>query len=123
MLGNTLTVEFGNSSFPNPQVLPKVNQDGYSSEYRKKDFEKTYSLIIRHSTEKNKVGGLSMERHQVLVRTLTTPTEVYPQGILTEAYIIVRAPSSASPESLGDIVSAVASVATANAPAIANWES
>lgn len=123
MLGNTLTVEFGNTTYPNPQTLVRINQDGYSSEYRLKGAGVTYTALIRHSTEKNKVGGLTIDRHQLLVRQFDDPTDVYPQGVLKEAYIIVRCPSSATPEEIGNLIGGVAQQATAHSAALANWES
>jgi len=66
--------------------LAKVNQDGYSSEYRLIDGETKYSAFVRHSTEKNLTNGLKMDRHQVLFRIEEAPTEVYPQGRLSESY-------------------------------------
>lgn len=91
MLGNTLTL---NLTEEDPKTLVKINNDQYSSEYRLDDGDVVYTAFVRHQTEKNKVNGQTMDRHQLLFRAEYRPTDIFPQGKTIEAYTIIRRPQS-----------------------------
>jgi len=123
MLGNTIVVDFGTPQVSHVVTLPKINQDGYSSEYRLVTAEGKYTVIIRNSTEKTKVNGLAIDRHQLLARFETSPDEVYPLGRTFEAYSIVRMPAGSSAnDAYGPVMGSCGKVIE-NLPALINWES
>lgn len=123
MLGNTLTLNIGTDADPVEIILSKVNQDGYSSEYRLKESDREHVVIIRHSTEKTRVKGKVVDRHQVSYQQNLFPTELSPQGETRQVYTILRVAPELDPTDAANMTAAVSRFAMGNAPAIANWES
>lgn len=96
-------------TFANPLVinyaagtksLPKINQDGYGSEYYLRETTQEFRLLIRHSKETSKAGSPVVERHNVsltrtvfavpgtsdeVVQTVTTTFRLYKTDSVTDA--------------------------------------
>jgi len=125
MFGNSITLNVGTIADPVAKILPRINQDGYSSEYQLKDSDRTYQLQIRHSTEKSKVNGQTLDRHNVLVREYVLPTELAPQGSLREAYVVLRMPNSENQEGVASLLNGLFNLVNdvPTQTSIINWES
>lgn len=89
MLGDTLTITLDGSG-GTAKVLPKVNQDGYSSEYRLDEATVRYRAVIRHSSDKVKAGTQAFDRHTVTFERFLKPTELAPRGRLTQITFTIR---------------------------------
>jgi hypothetical protein len=125
MFSNPLPINVGTIADPVLVNLPSINQDGYSKEYQLKEADRTHQVVIRHTTEKTKVNGQSIDRHNVTYRCRMNPTELYPQGSLREAYLVVRMPSSASWEDIRENIDGLLHLVGTEAvqKSIVNWES
>lgn len=54
-----------------PKALVKINQDGYSSEYRLRNALDEYTLNIRNTSYTDKKRGVAIDRHNIeLVHTV-----------------------------------------------------
>lgn len=95
MFDNKIELNLGTEASPAESEFTRVNQDGYSSEYRLKSGADSYVFRVRHQTEKNKVKSGLMERHNVTITFNEAPTDTYPLGRTMEAYTVIRAPSGA----------------------------
>nr|UJQ85090.1 MAG: hypothetical protein 2 [Leviviridae sp.] len=74
MFANTLTLQLGDETNPDPRTLTRVNQDNYGSEYRYRDEEESIKLLIRHSEEKPTKAVLQKTmRHNVFVERKIFP--------------------------------------------------
>lgn len=125
MFGNSITINVGTIADPIEVVLPRINQDGYSSEYQLKDTDRTHQVVIRHATEKNKVYGALMDRHNVTYRQYVLPTELTPQGELFESYLVVRLPKTANWEAIQPALDGLIHLVGVEATqkSVINWES
>ena len=125
MLGTTITVNVGTIADPILKVIPLINNDGYSGEYQLKESDRTHTVIVRHSTDKQPVNGQKMDRHVVTYRQFELPTTVYPQGRTKETYTVIRVPASMPFEDLDDVCRGAISVAGDDAirEKVINWES
>lgn len=72
MIGDTITtgdLSAGTGDLPDAAshltVFTKVNQDAYSSEYRKRGSLYDYKLLLRNSTEAPRSDGVQFTRHNV----------------------------------------------------------
>lgn len=125
MFGNSITLNIGTIADPVEIELPRINQDGYSSEYQLKESDRTHQLIIRHSTEKTKVNGQLIDRHNVTYRQRMNPTELAPQGSLREAYLIFRMPQTAVLDDVAPVLAGLnlLTALPATQESLVNWES
>jgi hypothetical protein len=73
MLGSTLTITLDGSG-GTAKVLPLVNQDNYSSEYRLDEGATVYTARVRHSEDTVKAGQNRRQRHTVTFEAYTKPT-------------------------------------------------
>jgi hypothetical protein len=123
MLGDTVTLNLGTIADPDEITLKKINQDGYSAEYRLKDSEREHVLLIRHSKEKNKLKGKSVDRHNVTYTQNVFPTELAPLGETIQAYTVFRVNPDSADADVSPVATAVTQFASENAEAILGWES
>lgn len=125
MFGNSITLNIGTIADPVEVILPRINQDGYSSEYQLKEADRTHQVQIRHTTEKNKVNGQTIDRHNVTYRQFVLPTELAPQGSLREAYVVLRMPNSATWDDLVPVLNGLFGFTGVEATqkSVINWES
>lgn len=125
MFGNSITVNVGTIAAPVEVILPRINQDGYSSEYQLKESDRTHRVLIRHSKEKNKVNGQTLDRHNVTYQQYVLPTELAPQGSLREAYVVMRMPSSAILGDVAPLFNGLLNLVgeTSTQSSVINWES
>lgn len=125
MFGNSITINIGTIADPVEVILPRINQDGYSSEYQLKEADRTHQVVIRHTTEKTKVNGQQMDRHNVTYRQRKAPTELAPQGTLFEAYLVVRMPSSSFWEDVKEAIDGLTHLigTETTQKQVVNWES
>lgn len=122
MLGATITLNIGTVADPIEITLRRINQDGYSSEYRLKDTDREHVLLIRHSKEKNRLKGKEVERHNVTYTQNLFPSELSPQGETIQASAVFRnAPERAS-DDVVSVMNAVSGFMTTNAAALAGWD-
>jgi hypothetical protein len=119
MLGNTVTLDLDGDS----KVLKKINQDGYSSEYRLKESDREHILLIRHTKEKAKLKGKSVDRHNVTYTQNLFPTEVSPLGETIQAYTVIRVNPDMMDADSSPVVTAVTAFTEENVLAILGWES
>lgn len=125
MFGDTITLDFSplGSSSPREKTLKKINQDGYSSEYRLKESDVEHVLIIRHTTEKARVRGKAVDRHNVVLTTTYFPTELSPQGEVVQAYSVIRVAPERPTADTTPQVNAVMRFTSENGENIVGWES
>lgn len=60
------------------KILNRVNQDSYGSEYLLETALDSWSLRIRHSTDKVDADGVTMKRHNLYLEHITFPTSLLP---------------------------------------------
>lgn len=94
-LSNTLTLSWNGS----PIVLTKVNQDAFTSQYRKKlsdaDAVHTWEAFIRHTTTKATTTTPVMERHNVEIRVTTNPKDGSQPTFVRRIYAVLENPVNA----------------------------
>jgi hypothetical protein len=119
MLSNTLTITIDGVA----NVLTRINQDNYGSEYRKKSATELMTLLIRNSTEKATASSpYPVERHNMFFeRTVfATPTDVEKYYSVSA---VMRARSTSDPDYLADAVVGFNALLGAQAAAIIGGES
>jgi len=89
MLGDTLTVTLDGSG-GTAVVTSKINQDGYSAEYLKKDTLYQTRVLVRHSHDTTKAGALKFDRHNVLFEQTVYPTTAAPLGFVRQISLTIR---------------------------------
>lgn len=122
MFDNTIQLNIGSEADPLLTPFVRINQDGYSSEYRHKNGEVTYTFRIRHTTEKNKSSGQPMQRHNVVLTAVENPSTIYPAGRTLEAYTVIRAPQSAADVEVIGLVTATCRFTLDQASRLLNGE-
>lgn len=120
---NSLTLNNGSEASPHVLNVVRINQDGYSGEYRAKEGTDVFTFLIRHSTEKNKVMSAYMDRHNVTIRKVEAPTDTYPLGRVFEAYTVIRTPKDADAADILGLVTASCRFTLDHASRIVGWES
>lgn len=121
MFSDTVTITINSVA----KVLVRVNQDGYSSEYRLKEATGEYRLRLRNTSysDKNR-GGITVNRHNAeLVHTL------YP--VAPAVHNTVRKTYAVFEEDMGDtlvdnakmVTGTLAFLTEANVTKLLNWES
>lgn len=123
MLGDTITLNLGTIADPDEITLKKINQDGYSAEYRLKQSDREHVLLIRHSKEKAKLKGKTVDRHNVTYTQNLFPTEISPQGETVQAYAVFRVNPDSADTDVSPVATAVMAFASSKALAILGWES
>lgn len=125
MLGSTITINVGTIADPDDKVIPLINNDGYSGEYRLTESDRTHTVLVRHSTDKATVNGRKMDRHVVTYRQFVHPTEIYPLGYTKEAYTVFRIPSGEPLSGVSDVINGVLNTMIDDAiqAKVINWES
>jgi hypothetical protein len=104
-LGTTISINTGTIADPVLVVLPLLYNDKASgSEYQLKESDRTHTVLVRHSTDKNRVNGQLMDRHVVTYRQFILPTTVYPQGLVKEAYTVFRVPATLPLADVQDVI-------------------
>lgn len=89
MLGGTLVLTLGGSG-GTVKNLPRINQDGYSSEYFLDDTTVVYRAKIRHSRDTVKAGTQPFDRHTLTISRFVKPTSSLPLGSLSESSFTIR---------------------------------
>jgi hypothetical protein len=88
-LGSTLTVTLDGSG-GTAKTLPLINSGNYSSEYFLDEATVQWTAIVRHSSDKVKLGTQPYDRHTVTFRRRLKPTEAIPLGRVTEIIFTIR---------------------------------
>lgn len=123
MLGQvSITLNLGTTAAPEEITLFRVNNDGYSTEYRLKGTDRDHVLFIRHTKEKAKVRGLQVERHNVLYRQEIYPTEFAPQGEIIEAYTVLRVSPQQPLTASTPMFNALTALVSEEAAGIIGWQ-
>lgn len=118
MFGDSITVTVNAVA----KTLKKINQDSYSSEYLLRESTGEYRLRIRHSKEKTKIRGETMERHNVeMTYTLfgVTPDDGYTTVVSTT----LRNAERISGVEVDQLSDALADWVKANGVLLVGWES
>lgn len=123
MLGDTITLNLGTIADPENKVLKKINQDGYSAEYRLKESDLEHVVLIRHTKENAKLKGKSVDRHNVTYTQNVFPTELSPLGETRQAYSVIRVNPEVPDDTNSPLVTAVMAFTAENVEAILGWES
>lgn len=89
MLGTTLTITLDGSG-GTAKVLPLINQDGYSSEYRLDEGAIVYTAKVKHSSDTVKAGTQAFDRHTVTFEKYYKPSVTYPSGSRSQIIFTVR---------------------------------
>lgn len=103
-------------------TLVKINQDGYSSEYRFRDSTKSYFAKIRHSKTKAKDGKM-YDRHNVEIVCTIFATEANPEYYQKAYFVMEMLPSDTSVDLFDALAEWAISPTNANLVSLANWES
>lgn len=123
MFGNTITINLGTIADPDEKTLKLVREGDFQAEYRLTESDKLHKVLIRHTTEKTRVKGALMDRHNVTYSQEIFPTELYPQGQLFEAYTVSRVPQGVLPSVIVPLVNASSLFTIDKADELAGWES
>lgn len=119
MFGNTLTITVDAGSV----VLVRVNQDNYSSEYRKRDSTGEYRIFIRHTTTKATATAPAQDRHNVefSYTLFATPTTLEQTR---KSYVVIQQDAGDVEDNLTLALSAwLAASSGANIASLLAWES
>lgn len=123
MLGDTLTVTVGGSG-GTANVVSKIQESGYSSEYLKKNTSDEIRVRVRHIRENARAGTAALDRHQVIITQFVYPTEVKPLGLTREVQFILRNDPTDAVTDVTNIGEALAFWLTAsNLDKLFGWES
>jgi hypothetical protein len=111
-LSNTLTINWNGG----PIVLAKINQDAFTSQYRKKLSDANgvhvWEAFIRHTTTKPNSAGVIMERHNVEIRVTTNPADASLPQFVRRIYAVLENPSNADDVELGFLGDALGGLIT-----------
>nr|AHA86937.1 putative ORF3 [Marine RNA phage MB] len=80
------------------------------------------SFVIRHSTEKRKLGAPQMDRHYVGFTIKGAPTDLYPAGTEVQAYLIFRHKRTEDQTVVRRTIAGVAEVALKHLPQLINGQ-
>lgn len=125
MLGDTLTMTLDGSG-GTAIVMPKINQDGYTSEYFVDVGGATYRAKVRHSNDNVKSGSQAYARHSVTFEKYIKPSTTYPNGSRTEVTFTIRMDPLMAAEEVIDLSEAVSFYMTKAggiAAKLLGWES
>jgi hypothetical protein len=111
-----------------PITLTKVNQDGYSTEYRLRNSLEEYRLNIRNSSYSDKKrGGSRVDRHNVEFVQEIFPVAPATASTIRKVYIVVENDAKDSVVNPPINAAALCDFLTANTRAnltkLMNWES
>lgn len=101
--------------------LSKINQDNFSSVFRKLFTGGSYDLTIRHATESAKLGAVKMDRHNVDLKYTTF--DVDGKATVYQVYTVLRTPQGADPTVVEKLSVGLATWLGANDGPIIGWES
>lgn len=101
--------------------LSKVNQDNYSSVYRKIGTGETWDLTIRHQTENAKLGAVKVDRHNADLKYTKFAVDGTPT--IFQAYVVLRTPQGADPTIIEKMSVGLLTWFTSNDGALIAWES
>lgn len=116
MLSSPITITIDGTA----HSLSRINQDNYGSVYLKRTSTLELRCSIRHSYE-GKVGAGQFERHNVDLTQTTWDVDGKP--VITQSYVVLRTPRNVDPDRLVKQTTGFDAFVTANAAAIAGWES
>jgi len=105
MLGTSLTLTLDGSG-GTANVLPLINQDGYSSEYFLDDGLVTYRAKVRNTKDTVKAGTQAFDRHTVTFSRYLKPT-VTASGSLSEISFTIRNDPNGTPSDIIDVSEAM----------------
>lgn len=107
MLGDTLTILAGGPG-GSSNVLKKINQDQYASEYLLRVATGEVRMKVRHSTENSINGASPMNRHNVeFTRLYFADGSTYLEDTRFVMSVTIRAPASVSDSAIADWVHGV----------------
>jgi hypothetical protein len=121
MFSDTLTLTINGVA----KTLTRVNQDKYSSEYRLRETDGVFSLIIRNSTFKDKTRNMMVvDRHNVEFIHSLFPVAPALVGVKRKAYFVLDNDPGDPLTSAQKFDAALMAFATeANILKLLNWES
>lgn len=86
MFADTLTITINAIA----KVLPKINQDGYSSEYFLRETDGEFRLKLRNSTYVDKKRGVTVDRHNVELIHTVYPVAPSVVPLIRKAYSVLE---------------------------------
>lgn len=120
MLGNTLTLPLSGGN----EVLVKINQDGYSSEYFKRSSTEEFRAKIRHTTV-NPTNGrdVAYDRHNFEVVWTTFATSTVPQYDRKFYFVLELKPGDTGIELADGVADLMIATSNAFMASLEAWES
>nr|UJQ85123.1 MAG: hypothetical protein 2 [Leviviridae sp.] len=120
MFTDTLTISINAVD----KTLTRINQDGYSSEYRLREDTGEYSLRIRHSSYVRAGSSIKVDRHNVELIHTVYGTEAGAPNVVRKTYTVFENDAGDSLADAENLVSGcVAFLTEANIAKMLNWES
>nr|UJQ85442.1 MAG: hypothetical protein 2 [Leviviridae sp.] len=105
-------------------TLVRVNQDAYSSEYRLKGVGGEFTMRIRNTSYKDKVRGVTVDRHNFELIKLIYPVAPAVTPEIRKVYAVFENDASANlTNSAKHTVGSLAFLTEANVTKMLNWES
>lgn len=123
MFGDTITLDISPTGTPEEIILKKVNQDGYSAEYRLKETDKEHVVLIRHTKENSKLKGKTVDRHNMTYTQNIFPTELSPLGETLQVYAVFRTNPERPSSDTVPLINAVSRFIEENGEGLVDWES
>lgn len=117
MFGNTLVVPHADGDI----TCVKINQDGYSSEYLKKDTDFEVSARIRHTKTKATATSPVKDRHNVEIVQTVYATESDSEKV-RKVYVVVEQEPDDTDEKLADALADLL-VTSGFLTSLMGWES
>jgi hypothetical protein len=119
MLGNTLTLKLDDGD----QIVTKISQDGYGSEYLKVGTTDEYRVRVRHSRSPNKATGQVYDRHNVeVVRTVYAAADV-PEYYQKAYFVFEQKRGDQDIELMDGLCNTALATSSALLTSIIGWES
>lgn len=119
MFGTTLVLPLLSGSL----TLVKINQDGYSSEYRLGTSLMSVTAKIRHSKSGGTASKPAMDRHNFEVVRTTYATATVPEIVQKAYFVIEQSVNDVSFELMDAVADWAIATANSNLVSLIAWES
>lgn len=120
MFSDTITITIDSVA----KVLPRINQDGYSSEYFLRETLGEFRLKLRNSTYVDKVRKVSVDRHNVELVHTVYPVSPAVVSTVRKAYSVLENDRTDATTDVAKFGAGTFAFNTeANLTKLINWES
>jgi len=117
MSASSITITVGSETI----VMNELVSDNYASEHMARTATGIYRMRIRHSKEKQSASSSQLDRHNAELSFEEFPSVTYPNGRLTQVYVVIRNPIDALAADVDKLADGLSDWVKANNTALVNW--